>query len=102
VRKTINHILAEYGSVALVVYFTLFFVVLLGAWAAIHLGWQPESVTGSVGAFTTAYLATKVTQPIRIASTLALTPLAARVYHRVTGKPVGSPAAPAPVDGAAS
>jgi hypothetical protein len=86
VRKTIQHILAEYGTVALVVYFTIFFVVLFGAWGAIHFGWQPQSVAGNVGTFTAAYLATKVTQPVRIASTLALTPVVAKVYERVVRK----------------
>jgi len=87
VRKTIKDLLAEYGAVAVVVYFGIFFTVLLGAWTAIHFGWQPSTVTGNAGAFTAAYLATKVTQPIRIASTLALTPLAARVYERFGRRP---------------
>jgi ABC-type siderophore export system fused ATPase/permease subunit len=96
VRKTIQHLLAEYGTVAVVVYFTIFFTVLGAAWIAIHLGWRPDSVAGNVGSFTAAYLATKVTQPIRIASTLALTPLAARVYERFARK---EPApAPAPIE----
>ncbi len=85
-RKTIQNVLAEYGSVAVVVYFTLFFIVLFGAWLAIHLGWRPQSVAGNVGTFTAAYVATKVTQPLRIAFTLALTPLAARVYERFAGE----------------
>jgi hypothetical protein len=86
VRKTVKHILAEYGTVALVVYFAIFFAVLFGFWAAVRFGWRPGSVTGNVGAFTAAYLATKVTQPVRIAATVALTPLAARLYERVTGR----------------
>lgn len=82
-RKTFKSILAEYGPIALVVYLTIFFVVLFSAWGAIHLGWQPTSVTANVGSFTAAYLATKLTQPVRIASTLAITPVVARVYGRV-------------------
>ncbi len=89
-RKTLKNILAEYGAVAVVVYLTIFFAVLFSLWAAIHLGWRPESVTGNVGAFTAAYLATKVTQPLRIAVTLALTPLVAKLYERLARK---SPAA---------
>ena len=86
-RKTLQQILAQYGAVAVVVYLFLFFAVLGGFWAAIHFGWRPESVTGSVGAFTAAYLATKVTQPLRIAATLALTPLVAKVYGRIAERP---------------
>ena len=82
-RKTVQELLAQYGAVAVVVYFTIFFAVLFGFWAAIRLGWRPESVAGSVGTFGAAYLATKLTQPLRIAATLALTPLAAKVYARV-------------------
>jgi hypothetical protein len=85
----IQNLLTEYGPVAIVVYFTIFFLVLLSAWTAIHLGWRPESVTGSVGTFTAAYLVTKVTQPLRIAGTLALTPLAAIAYRRIARRPPG-------------
>lgn len=86
VRKTLKTVFAEYGTVALVVYMTIFLVVLAGIWTAIHLGWQPESTTGNVGTFTAAYVATKLTQPLRIAATLALTPLAAKAYERVSRK----------------
>jgi hypothetical protein len=86
VRRTLQHILAEYGTIAVVVYLSIFFLVLLGAWGAIHLGWQPTSVTANVGSFTAAYLATKLTQPLRIATTLAVTPLVARVYGRVAAR----------------
>lgn len=85
-RKTLKDILAEYGTVALVVYLVLFFAVLAGSWTAIQFGWRPSSAGGNVGAFTAAYLATKLTQPLRIAATLALTPLAAKLYERIAGK----------------
>ncbi len=87
VRKTLKNIFAEYGTIAVVVYLTIFALVLFGFWGAIHLGWQPQSVTANVGGFTAAYLATKVTQPVRIASTLAITPVVAKVYGRLSGKP---------------
>jgi hypothetical protein len=81
-RKTLKHILAEYGVTAVVVYLTIFFAVLLGLWGAIRLGWELEGLTMNVGAFTAAYLATKVTQPLRIAATLALTPVLVRAFGR--------------------
>ena len=90
-------LLAEYGAVAVVVYFAIFFAVLLGFWVAVRLGWRPASAVGSLGAFAAAYVATKLTQPVRIAATLALTPLAARLYERVTGRRrAGPPRAAAP------
>jgi hypothetical protein len=83
VRRTLKQILAEYGTTALVVYLTLFTLVLGGFWAAIEFGWRPSGVGGNLGAFTAAYLATKVTQPLRIGATLVLTPLVARLYERL-------------------
>lgn len=85
VRKTFKAIAAEYGAVALIVYLTIFSLVLGGFWLAIRAGWSPKSVVGDVGTFTAAYLATKVTQPARIAATLAVTPFVARLVERVRG-----------------
>ena len=87
VRKTVQNLLAEYGSVAVVVYFAIFFAVLFGFWAAIRFGWRTEGAAASVGTLTAAYIATKLTQPLRIAATLALTPLVAKAYERITKKP---------------
>ena len=86
VKKTVQNLLAEYGTVAVVVYFVIFFAVLGGFWLAIRLGWQPTSAAGSVGTFAAAYIATKLTQPLRIGATLVITPLIARVYERMRGR----------------
>ena len=85
-RKKINEILVEYGKVAVVVYLAIFALVLTGFWLGIRLGWQPTSATGAVGAWTAAYIATKLTQPLRIAATLAVTPFIAKIVERVTGR----------------
>lgn len=84
-RRNIKDLLAEYGGVALVVYLSIFAGVLAAFWFAIRLGWRPESAAGSAGTLAAAYLATKVTQPLRIAATLVLTPLVAKLYERVRG-----------------
>lgn len=98
-RKTLKNILAEYGTIAAVVYFAIFFAVLGAFWIAIRFGWRPGSAAGSVGTFAAAYIATKLTQPLRIAATLVLTPAIARVYERVRGLPPADPHAPdAPAD----
>ena len=94
-RKTARALLAEYGAVAVVVYFAIFFAVLAGFWLGVRFGWRPQSAAGNAGALGAAYIATKLTQPLRIAATLALTPLVARVYERVRGRPAGTPP-PAP------
>ena len=90
-RRTLKQVLTEYGRVALVVYLVIFAVVLLGSWAAIHLGWRPDGAAGSAGTLAAAYLFTKLTQPLRIGATVALTPLVAKAHERFTGR-----AAPAP------
>jgi hypothetical protein len=86
VRATLNRILTEYGPLALVIYLGIFFTVLFGFWAAITFGWQPTGVGANVGAFAAAYIVTKFTTPFRVAATLALLPVAARVLGR-TRKP---------------
>ena len=94
-RKTAQRLLTEYGLAAVVVYFTIFFAVLFGAWAAIGAGWKPTGALANVGAFTAAYLFTKVTQPVRIAATVVLAPLAAKLWERMTGRRPGA-VTPAP------
>jgi len=86
VKKTVQALLAEYGTVAVIVYFVIFFAVLGGFWLAIRLGWQPSSTVGSVGTFAAAYIATKLTQPLRIGVTLVITPFIARLYERMRGR----------------
>jgi hypothetical protein len=86
VKKTIQHLLTEYGTIAVIVYFVIFFAVLGGFWVAIRFGWQPSSAAGSVGTFAAAYIATKITQPIRIAATLLVTPFVAKLYERLRGR----------------
>ena len=86
VKKTVQNLLAEYGTVAVVVYFTIFFATLAGFWLAIRLGWRPSSAAGSVGTWAAAYIATKLTQPIRIGATLLITPFVAKLYERIRGR----------------
>ncbi|HEU4631861.1 MAG TPA: DUF1279 domain-containing protein [Gemmatimonadaceae bacterium] len=99
-RKTYVRLLTEYGIVAVVVWFTLFFVVLVGAWAAIRYGWDPaplaarlgldpRGLVATAGAWALAYVVAKLTTPLRVVVTLALTPIAARAYERVTGRKAG-------------
>jgi hypothetical protein len=91
VKKTVQTLLAEYGTVAVVVYFVIFFGVLFGFWLAIRFGWRSTSAVGAAGTWAAAYVATKLTQPIRIAATLMVTPVVAKVYARLRGR--GEPAA---------
>jgi len=85
-RKSLKQVMAEYGPVALAVYLVIFAAVLGGSWAAIRLGWSPSGAAGSAGTFAAAYIFTKLTQPLRIAATLVLTPLVAKLYARLTSR----------------
>ena len=82
-RERFKALLAEYGRVALYTYLFLFAVVFLGFALAITAGLQVESAEGGAGVLGAAYVATKVTQPLRIAATLALTPLIAGVIAKL-------------------
>ena len=95
-RKSFKDLLAEYGAIAVIVYFTIFFAVWVGAWAAIQrgvdlhalaarVGLSANGTVANLGAWAAAYLFTKLLQPIRIGVTLLLTPIVARVYERTRG-----------------
>ena len=90
-KKTVQNLLAEYGTVAVIVYFTIFFATLGGFWLAIRFGWRPSSAAGSVGTLAAAYIATKLTQPIRIGVTVVVTPFIAKLYERARRRPARVP-----------
>jgi len=82
-RTTLKHVLTEYGTVALVLYLAIFAIVLCGTWIAMRAGWSPTSAAGNAGTFAAAYVVTKLTQPLRIAATVVLTPLLAKGWERM-------------------
>jgi len=87
-------LLAEYGVMAAVVWFSIFLLTLGGFWAAINAGVEVQGTTGSVGKLGAAYAATQLTKPVRIGATLVLTPIAAKLKHRVMGTVSSGPTAP--------
>jgi hypothetical protein len=80
-RSTLKQILAEYGPIAVGIYLTIFGLVLGASWLAIRAGWAPTGIAGGAGVFAAAYLFTKVTQPLRIAATVVLTPIVGRFWN---------------------
>ena len=72
----------EYGSYAIVTYFTIFF----GTWTALFfsIGFGLEEGPGMTS-FWAAYATTKVSQPLRIAVTVAITPIVAKVVRFIKG-----------------
>lgn len=81
--QRLKDLLAEYGSIAIAIYLGLFALVfaafLLAIFAGIKTG---DSAGGITGTIVGAWVATKITQPFRIAGTLALTPLVGAVIAR--------------------
>ena len=95
-RKTFQKLMAEYGVIAVIVYFTIFFATLFAAWAAIQrgvnlaalatrFGLSSNRIVANLGAWTAAYIFAKILQPVRIGLTVILTPLLARLYERTRG-----------------
>ena len=75
-------LLAEYGPVAIVTYFSIFFLVFAGFAIAISMGAAVDSAAGTAGTIGAAYVATKLTQPLRILATLLLTPILGKLVAR--------------------
>jgi hypothetical protein len=84
-RDRMNALANEYGGVALGVYFTLFFGTWAGFTVAIARGFDGGSAAAGAGYIGGAYALTKLTQPVRIAATVALTPLVAKGIQRLRG-----------------
>lgn len=85
-REKLKALLAEYGRIALWTYIAIWLLVLAGFAVAISSGFEPSTTTGDAGVLFSAWAATKLTQPLRIAATLGLTPLVATVVRRIRGK----------------
>jgi hypothetical protein len=88
VTEKLKALMAEYGRLAMVTYFTIFALVLASFYAAIVSGFQPESSTESMGTLGAAWLATKLTQPLRIGATLILTPIIGMALKRFRARGV--------------
>ena len=88
-KERIQQLMVEYGALAVWVYFIIFAVVITGFWLAIKLGIKTDSAAGTAGTLGAAWVATKLTQPVRIVATLALTPAAMRLLRwiKTRGRP---------------
>ncbi|HKY40631.1 MAG TPA: DUF1279 domain-containing protein [Polyangiaceae bacterium] len=96
-REKLKSLLAEYGNVALGTYLVIWVLTLAGFAIAISVGVQVEGAASGAGLAGATWLATKLTQPLRIAGTLALTPIVAAVMRKLRGK-AGTQSGPAHQD----
>ena len=85
-------LIAEYGWVALAVYVSTAAVVGVSAFLAVYLGFEVEGTEQRAGTLFAVWVIMKITQPFRIAITVALTPVV--VHSRLNPlrrKPAGEP-----------
>jgi hypothetical protein len=85
-KDRLKALLVEYGTLALWVYFAIFGIVWVGFAIAIMTGAKINGTIGTAGVWGAAYLATKLTQPLRILATLAITPAVGALLHRKNAK----------------
>ena len=81
-KDKLQKLMAEYGRIAIGVYLGTFVVTMAGFSFAITQGFEVEGASSTAGTLGAAWIATKLTQPIRIAVTLALTPVIGSVLKR--------------------
>jgi hypothetical protein len=79
-QAKLKALLVEYGSLAIYTYLVLFVLVLAGFALAITTGLKVDSSAGKAGVLGAAWVATKLTQPLRIVASVALTPIVARMF----------------------
>ena len=73
-RAKLTQLLEEYGRVAIGVYVVIWLSVLAGFAIAISAGFNVKNGPAGMGVLGAAWVATKLTQPLRIGATLLLTP----------------------------
>lgn len=83
-REKLKSAMAEYGRLAIGVYLVMLVLVFAGSAAAIHLGFEIDGVSGTAGTLAAAWVATKLSQPLRILATVAITPALAAALGRAS------------------
>jgi hypothetical protein len=81
-KTRLTVLMEEYGKVAIAIYFAIFALVLSGFVVAIRLGFEVHGAHATAGTLGAAWIATKLTQPLRILATLVLTPIIGRFVKR--------------------
>lgn len=72
-------LVVEYGPLAILLNFAIFFLTVGGFFLAFKLGFRAESTEATAGTLAAAYAASQVVKPFRLAAVFALTPLVGRV-----------------------
>jgi hypothetical protein len=81
-KERLSALFNEYGRIAIITYFTLSILTIIGFSVAFGFGLAPSTATGVLEAIFAGWVAAKATLPIRILITLGLTPLVEWVVLR--------------------
>src|SRR5215468_436696 len=81
-KQRLSALFEDYGRIAIITYFTLSILTIIGFSVAIWTGVKPSSDTGLIGVIIAGWALGKATLPIRILVTLGLTPVVAFVVRR--------------------
>jgi len=81
-KERLKATVTEYPKVAIITYLACSAIAVAGFSIAIGIGAEPSTATGVIGVIGAGWLAAKVTVPLRILATLALTPPIAALVTR--------------------
>ena len=81
-KNRLKEQMEEYGTLAITIYFSIFFATLGGFTIAIKSGFEVDGGAENTGTLVVAYAATKALQPVRILATPALTPIVSQLLKR--------------------
>lgn len=84
-KERFKTLLADCAVLAFIVYLSISVACIAGFAVLLHLGFDVKGAAGNAGVLAGAWAAAKVTVPIRIMATLAITPPLERVLRRVPG-----------------
>lgn len=96
-KQRLTTLFEDYGRIAVITYFTLSILAIIGFSIAAALEVEPSGATGVLGVIIAGWVAAKVTLPIRIVITLVLTPVVAFIAGRRRRGAEAADPAPAPV-----
>lgn len=94
-KQRLSALFEEYGKVAIIAYFSLSLLTIVGFSVAIWVGAEPSSATGVLGVLFAGWALAKATMPLRILITLGLTPVIAMVVRRLRARPPDEPSSDA-------
>src|ERR1051325_7543556 len=98
-KQRLTALFEEYGKIAIITYFTLSGLAIIGFSVAIWIGAEPSSATGVLGVLFPGRALAKGTMPVRVLITLAVTPVIGTLVRRRRGS--GAPPDEPPADATA-